>query len=379
MIKVWLDNNPNPTQWDKHHSVILDWDPEFNSVIYVNDISESDVIVVLINDLQRTAEQIAHITNAGYSGQHIIVLNLFHSEEPLGECYTKGSPIMDMWRGFAPPKKILFLDQNFCVNQMNLDDAMTYDMLFQRQQVYHTEYEKYDLTNRVYTARASQKMYELAPISKNPSAKHFLAPMRTYENLYDDTPRVVLRHRLRQLLDSSKGYTSNLANGQVLIPQEDTSEIMKMLTDDKQCYGGGTWLPVHNDYYTDSIVSVYVETITYGSDYRVVTEKTYDPLIKGNFILPFGYRGLIQDIRQYGFKLPNWIDYSYDELDDELRWGAYTDSVNRLLAMEQNVLYDLCISDMDILLHNRNVFYHTPRLGLVAKIRTWLQNGVIDR
>lgn len=375
MIKVWLDNIPNPTQWDKHHSVILDWDPEFTSVTYVNDIRESDVIFVLFKDLQQTAEQIAHITNAGYSGQHIIVLNLFHSEEPLGECYTKGSPILDMWRRIAPSKRVLLLDQNYCANQTNLDDAMLYDMLFQRHQVYHTEYEKYDLKDRVYTGRASQKMYELAPISKNPSAKHFLAPMRTYENIHDESPRVVLRHQLRQLLDSSKGYTSNLASGQVLIPQETTLEIMKIFTDNNRLYGGGTWLPVHNDYYTDSIVSVYIETITYGSDYRVVTEKTYDPLIKGNFILPFGYRGLIQDIRQYGFKLPNWIDYSYDNLDDELRWDAYSDSVKRLLSMERKVLYEHCINDIDILLHNRNVFYHTPRVGLIFKIKNWLELG----
>jgi hypothetical protein len=375
MIKVWLDNSPNPTQWDKHHSVILDWDPEFTSVTYANDIRESDVIFVLFKDLHQTEEQIAYITSAGYWGQHIIVLNLFHAEEPIGECYTKGSPIMDMWRRFAPPNRILFLELNACVNQLQLHDVIHYDLIFERHKVYHTEYEKYDLTNRVYTGWASQKMYELAPISKNPSAKHFLAPMRTFDNRYDSNPRVALRHKLRQLLDRSKGYTSDLANGQVLIPQETTVEIMKIFTDNQHSYGGGTWLPAHNDYYNDSIVSVYVETITYGNDYRVVTEKTYDPLIKGNFILPFGYRGMLQDIRDYGFKLPNWIDYSYDNLDDELRWEAYSDSVKRLLEMDQKVLYELCINDMDILLHNRNIFYHTPRAGLLSKIKNWLKLG----
>ena len=375
MIKVWLDNIPNPTQWDKHHSVILDWDPKFTSVTYVNDIRESDVVFVLIVDLHQTKEQIAYITKVGYSDQHIVVLNLFHSEEPLGEHYTKKSLVMDMWRHFAPPKKLLFLDQNYLVKQMNLDDVEMYDMLFQRQQAYHIEYEKYDLTNRVYTSRASKEMYELAPINKNPSAKHFLAPMRTFDNLYDSKPRVVLRHKLRQLLDPSKGYISNLAKGEVLLPQETSPIIMEMFNSEQHFYGGGTWWPAHNSYYNDSVVSIYVESITYGNDYRCVTEKTFDPLIKGNFILPFGYRGMILDIRDYGFKLPNWIDYSYDDLNDVLRWEAYIDTVKQVLSMDQQVLYNHYINDMDILQHNRNIFYTAPRLSLVSKIRNWIDKG----
>ena len=139
MIKVWLEDTPNPTKWDKHHTVILDWDPDFTAVTYVNDIRESNVICVIITDVQRTAEQIAYIANAGYTGQLIIVLNLFHSEELLGEYYTRGSPVLDVWRRYAPPKKLLFLDQNYRVKHLGLDDAITYDMLFRRHQVYHTE------------------------------------------------------------------------------------------------------------------------------------------------------------------------------------------------------------------------------------------------
>jgi hypothetical protein len=375
MIKIWLDDILNVTLWNKHHSVILDWDPEFASITYVNDIREADIVFVLLVDLSQSEEQIAYITKAGYSEQHIVVLNLFHSVEGLGECYTKGSSIIDMWRQFAPPKKILFLDQNLCASRMNLDDVITYDMVFQRHQAYHTEYEKYDLENRIYTRQASQKMYELDPISKNQSAKHFLAPMRTYEKLYEHEPRVVLRHRLRQLLDPSKGYISNLAKGEVISPQENSPTIIEAFNHEPSGYGGGTWWPAHNSYYNDSIVSVYVETITYGNTYRCVTEKTFDPLIKGNFILPFGYRGLIEDIREYGFRLPNWIDYSYDDLNDALRWEAYTDVVKQLLLMDQQVLYSHCINDIDILHHNRNIFYTTPRMSLISKIRDWINNS----
>ena len=375
MIKVWSNNIPfSPMLWNRKLSVIIDWDREHDDIAYVNNIDNADVVFLHLVDAAGTAEQISYLTKMGYRDQRIIVLHLLQTDETLGNMYTGERMCVEMWRAFAPGK-VLFLDPNACVKNLPFSDTMYYDLVFERHKVYHTEYEQYDLKDRIFTGIASQKMYELSPIIKNKTAKHFLAPMRTYENLYDAAPRMVLRNKLRQLLDSSKGYTSDLASGQIIMPQESTAEIMKIFTDDKHSYGGGTWMPAHNDYYNDSIVSVYVETITYGSDYRSVTEKTMDPLIKGNFILPFGYRGLIKDIREYGFRLPDWIDYSYDDLNDVLRWEAYTDVVKQILSMDQQALYNRCINDMDILQHNRNIFYTAPRADLVSKIRNWIDKG----
>ena len=155
--------------------------------------------------------------------------------------------------------------------------------------------------------------------------------MRTYE---DDRPndRCILRNKLRSILDKNKGYYTDFVNGVYINPQQETENILRFYTDqDKHnYYGAGTWWPAHNRYYNDSFVSIYVETIVRSIGYRVVTEKTYDPLIKGNFILPYAYQNFLVDVKSYGFILPDWIDYSYDSLPDVSRWEAYIASVKKI-------------------------------------------------
>jgi hypothetical protein len=66
-----------------------------------------------------------------------------------------------------------------------------------------------------------------------------------------------------------------------------------------------------------------------------VTEKTFDPLIKGHFILPFGTYKFIENTKlHYGFEFPNFIDYSYDLIEDDAqRYYAYSREVERLLTI----------------------------------------------
>ena len=47
------------------------------------------------------------------------------------------------------------------------------------------------------------------------------------------------------------------------------------------------------------------------------TEKTFTPMCKGHFVLPFGTPGTIAHLKsEYGFEFPHWIDYGYDNLPD---------------------------------------------------------------
>jgi len=110
------------------------------------------------------------------------------------------------------------------------------------------------------------------------------------------------------------------------------------------------------------LVSVYTETLVIkGRGVRSITEKTFDPLIQGNFILPFGYPGLIKDILSYGFKLPNWIDYSYDTVsDDDSRFDRYIESLKKLNDYSLDELFNMAKNDLNILEHNRSIFYSRP-------------------
>ena len=101
-----------------------------------------------------------------------------------------------------------------------------------------------------------------------------------------------------------------------------------------------------------------------------ITEKTWDPLIKGHFILPYRYSGLISDIREYGFILPDWIDYEYDQiLDDTARWQMFAQSVDKLLSKSITELQWLFDKHKPILEHNRDLFFMRPYDTLHDKIK----------
>lgn len=135
----------------------------------------------------------------------------------------------------------------------------------------------------------------------------------------------------------------------------DLAEIEQHLTLNELGYS-----PVHNAYYMDSYISIYAETMEHGTTV-LTTEKTFDPLIKGHFILPFGTAGLIANIQELGFELPGFIDYSYDqEATDSLRFQLYQQEIKRLLGKSLDEWQQHWVDNFEIIKHNRSVFENTP-------------------
>lgn len=113
----------------------------------------------------------------------------------------------------------------------------------------------------------------------------------------------------------------------------------------------GAFRPIPNDFYNNSCLSAYVESNCMRPDLIHVTEKTYEPLVKGHFILPFANPGSVQHIRTLGFKLPDFIDYSYDtEPDPFVRFTRYLDELKRLLELD---LFTLHEQHRDMFIYNQ--------------------------
>jgi hypothetical protein len=118
--------------------------------------------------------------------------------------------------------------------------------------------------------------------------------------------------------------------------------------------------PPHNAYYEDTFISIYGETIEHGTTIAP-TEKTYDPLIKGHFILPFSCSEFIKFLRTKGFWFPEFIDYGYDEIiNDEKRFECYLKEVDRLLTMPLDIWQQHWVDNAEIRRHNQTVFETTP-------------------
>lgn len=243
---------------------------------------------------------------------------------------------------------------------------ISYDFLFNRQKAYFTDYEKFDMTDRLWTLDSSKDMFKLDQILKkfkDLNYKKFLIPNRfltTRESTVKE--RNYYRKILSTHINSDDCFYSDFSKNPPIIlkPQED-----------RQVREDGGWLPISNDYYANSFISVYIETITYSTTAKTITEKTFDPLIKGHFILPFGYCGMISDLKAiYGFKFPEWIDYNYDTIyDTEDRFNAFIESFHTLRKMDIDTLIDNFNRDIDMLVHNRQIFFDRPYDSLYEKIK----------
>jgi hypothetical protein len=89
-----------------------------------------------------------------------------------------------------------------------------------------------------------------------------------------------------------------------------------------------------------------------------VTEKTLDPLLKGHFVLPFANAGFVKYVKSQGWRLPDFIDYSYDSIDDNnLRFVSYCEELDRLLNLSMDKWRQHWVDNLDILHYNRNQLY----------------------
>ena len=95
--------------------------------------------------------------------------------------------------------------------------------------------------------------------------------------------------------------------------------------------------------------------------YPVTTEKTYDPLIKGHFVLPFSGAGVIQHLKAQGFLVPDFIDYSYDNVENlEQRLECYLKEAVRLINIPLAEWKNLYKQNLDIVHHNQRHFWLKP-------------------
>jgi hypothetical protein len=117
-------------------------------------------------------------------------------------------------------------------------------------------------------------------------------------------------------------------------------------------------LPPHNLYYNDTFISIYSETMESGTT-LAITEKTYDPMIKGHFVLPFAAPGFIARLRDVGIKLPEFIDYSYDTIQDfDQRLTRYLNEADRLLSISIEDWRQLYQRNLRSVLHANQLYFH---------------------
>lgn len=362
-------NLPDDRQNTRYNLVIFHYEKDNFEII--DNVQDADIISLAhYNDEESVTNQILELKKLPtHKNQVILILNVWTTID--------GDGFPNSIQRFRDAGFNAFnIHSNHSIK--NDSSQIYYDHMWNRQKAYFVDYDNYELSNRFWSFKATKKMYELAEISQRVLIKKFLIPNKTYTGEYgideSQTPRSKYRVKLKQTILEHDCYFSDPENYIFLESQEMSNEI---INDYHYYHAGMGFHPLADHYYQNSAVSVYVETLVHTESInKQLTEKTLNPLIKGHFILPFSYAGFVKDLRDiYGFKFPDWIDYSYDECRDNAeRYQLFMKSFSKLRFKKLEELQKLCNKDLEILEYNRQLFYTKPYCSLYEGIKNSINN-----
>ena len=250
---------------------------------------------------------------------------------------------------------------------MHRSNIIYNDFMFNRTKAYYSQFPFSTNTNKWYSH--GQYSYIAPPLeSAEKKQKIFVAPNKTHNgnHLTRKQERPYRQKIVSQLMSKEHlGHVGNVDNlGKFLYPHvqmplcKDINEL-ETTTAPLQ-YKRLGYNPPHNEYYKNTFISIYGESIEYGTSI-CPTEKTYDPLIKGHFILPFSCAGFVDFLKLKGFVFPNFINYEYDsEIDHDIRYKKYLEEMNRLLNMDMDTWRNHWNNNLDLIRHNQLIFHETP-------------------
>lgn len=347
---------------------------EKNNFTFSNKIEECD-IVGLLRDQDLHKNQIDIILK-NQNIKYVFLLDLFHIYE---ESHGDIEFIKEMNTTLKKNKVKLFYIHTNIHSDPEVYDDIFYDYLWNRQKAAFTDFENSGLQNTEFFGSATNKMFELNEIKKINNPVKFLNVDRICSNVFDSSwnDRTTKRIVLKYILEKEDGLINDPERGISFDSQE--------ILEDEFPQKFAAFSPVHTKYYESSYISIYVESLSYlnpeGRYFKSVTEKTWNPLLKGHFILPFGYNGLIENIQEYGFKLPTWINYGYDNIsNDKVRFIEYIREVKRVVSKSRKELKKLYEQDRWILEHNRSIFFNKPFDNLYQKtLHRWLNTDQLEK
>lgn len=240
-------------------------------------------------------------------------------------------------------------------NYVNLNhERHTYiDFVFNRTKAYYSQYPFRKGVKKWYY-HGTMSFVANPLVDPDMKRRIFVAPNKTYQGT-----RIYRTQLVRELKNYSDiGHLACCDDeGTFLYPHmefpylDSIDELLQSTR--KLSYNSLGYCPPHNAYYQDSFISIYGETIEYG-DLNAVTEKTYDPLIKGHFILPFSAHGFIKCLREKGIQLPSFIDYSYDDIENaDYRFEKFKQEMKRLLSLPMEKWRELYHENMELLYQNQ--------------------------
>lgn len=365
---------PDPLYWNydegecelfKLHDFFFTTDDRFE---FVDNIEDAEIVPLLpptnIENLKKSDIKLR-------DNQVAVIMHFYAIDDHMAESY-----LTDLIANYSHiAKNVIVIHKNSKLKDFVHDNIFYYDSMFDTCKRYFTEYDD-RLYDKIWCRHSNSELFNLPEIATYPDKKYIYA---SYVYPPYTHPRMKYRHKLREFLKDYEdiGYIGDDDNR--LLPNNPTDIILHRMQ-----IGPVQWYPLADEFYQNTYLSIVVETIVGVEKNKgmlmntgCVTEKTLEPLAKGNFVLPFGYPGLIQDILDYGFRLPDWIDYSYDKIEDpDLRFERFLKSIKNVLSMPIDEMMNVHYykDKVDILEYNRQVFFDRPYDDLYTKLEDKVRN-----
>ena len=333
----------------KHYGMFLDFNDDEYIILDNNSKIRSDI--GLLGSLDDTSDIDLFLKFANNINSKLLVnLELFHLAGTLYDHLHVFHSSIDYPR--------LITVTNVIHREKTHPNILYNDFLFNFVKGYYSQFQFRPTTKKWYYGKP--KDYLLPSHSKEKN-KIFVAPNRTYK--WHPEREITYRPLLVNLLKDKYSNIGYIGNGDDdpgchLFPNSidiNSADDISLISQ-RSIY---SWpgFP-HNHYYETSFISIYGESIESGQSIAV-TEKTYQPLLKGHFILPFSSSHFIKHLKTMGFRFPDFIDYSYDLIENvNDRFTAYTDELNRLLSITSietwQGLWDT--NYINIIRHNQLIF-----------------------
>lgn len=273
---------------------------------------------------------------------------------------------LDIWHGYNDKLKdtlahlrahpeLVIITESYDPNIQ--DDRIIYnDFVFNRTKAYYSHFPVRPGTERWYHySHLSYIMLDLS--TPEHKKKIFVSPTKFRDGFRPQLLSLMANYRDLGYIGSRYTEENRILYAHLEFPFEGYSiEELEQQTRPPS-YDNPMYSPPHNEYYNNTFISIYCETVEQG-DTLFITEKTFDPLIKGHFILPFSSPGFVQYVRSKGFLLPDFIDYSYDSIrDGQSRFDAYASEIRRLMTIDLDGWKQHWMDNLDLLYHNKRLFY----------------------
>ena len=288
---------------------------------FVDNYAKADIIPVQINqfscDVDESISDKWFRECAMHFNKNQIAVNLnhlMHMDEVVMSTDSVANQNKSAMDPRNPFKKIVNLHTDISIRDgsHNYESFVYTDFLFNRSHIMHfdnkllqSKWSKIDqlghwwrTSDGHFNPQFPNKVFDLTPddeiiprlvrfmgfiANEEVTGKIFVAPnlsRRTSADKDFTMLRSGLRTKLGKLLYDYQGYIGDMSQGVTLLADRDHYKDFDIL-------GIHAWgfSPPHNDYYDSSVISIYIETLTYNEEHasKCITEKTFTPMCKGHF------------------------------------------------------------------------------------------------